>query len=86
MPRTKTATKELRKNVRRRAQNLERQTDLRETVKKFRKLIQDRKFEEAKVYLATVSKTVDKLAKVGYIKRGRAARIKSRFAKKLGKK
>ncbi|MDO8470131.1 MAG: 30S ribosomal protein S20 [bacterium] len=83
MPRTKTAKKELRKNVRRRAQNLSRQKRMRTSVKTYQKLVIAGDLDGARANLPQVMQTLDKLAKVGYIKRGKADRMKSRLAKKL---
>ncbi len=83
MPKTKGAKKALRQNVRRRAQNLLREKKLKETVKKFKKLALEGKKEEANAYLKEVYKTIDKMAKVDFIKRGKASRMKSRLSKKV---
>lgn len=83
MPKTKGAKKALRQNVRRRAQNLLREKKLKETVKKFKKLSLEGKKDEANAYLKEVYKTIDKMAKVDFIKRGKASRMKSRLSKKV---
>jgi ribosomal protein S20 len=86
MPRTQTAKKELRKNVRRRTQNLDRRETVKRAVHGFRKLVAAGKVDEARAALPSVMKTLDKMAKVGYIKRGHANRLKSRLTKSLAKK
>lgn len=86
MPITKSAKKALRQNVRRHAMNLERKKKLHETLKKFRKLAASGQLEEAKKFLPQVYKNLDKMTKVGFIKRGKADRLKSRLSKKLAKK
>lgn len=83
MPRTKSAKKALRQNVRRRSQNIGRKNKIKETVKGFRRLIAAKKSAEAKEMLPQVYKTLDKMAKTGLIKRNKAARLKSRLAKRL---
>ncbi len=83
MPKTKSAKKALRQSARRREVNLSREKKLKETVKKFKKLLAGKQGEEAKAFLKEVYKTIDKMAKVDFIKRGRADRMKSRLAKKL---
>lgn len=83
MPRTTSAKKALRQNIRRRAQNRERKEKLAETIKRFKKLLAEGKKEEAKQYLSTLYKTTDKMAKVNLIKKNKASRIKSRLTKKL---
>jgi small subunit ribosomal protein S20 len=82
MPKTKGAKKALRQNVRRRAQNLLREKKLKETIKKFKKLALEGKKDEANAYLKEVYKTIDKMAKVDFIKKGKANRMKSRLSKK----
>ncbi len=86
MPQIKSAQKALRQNARHRARNLKRQKQLKTTVKKFEKLLADGKQEEAQQFLAQTYKTADKLAKVGFLKKNKARRVKSRLAKKLGAK
>lgn len=83
MPRTTSAKKALRQNIRRRAQNVERKEKLGKTIKRFKKLLAEGKKEDARTYLSTAYKTVDKMAKVNLIKKGKANRIKSRLTKKL---
>ena len=83
MPRTKTAKKALRQNVRRKKQNLGRKKQLRDAVKAYRAALAAGKKSEAQAALQSVYQTLDKLAKVHILKRGKANRIKSRMAKKL---
>ncbi|KKU91554.1 MAG: 30S ribosomal protein S20 [Candidatus Jorgensenbacteria bacterium GW2011_GWA1_48_11] len=83
MPRTKSAKKALRQNARRRESNLKRKIALRETLKEFQKLVRTGKLNDAKKYLPQVYKKLDKLAKIDFIKFGRADRLKSRLAKKV---
>lgn len=56
---------------------------MKEVMKNFKKLLSSGKKDEAKKALIAVYKTVDKIAKTGYIKREKANRIKSRLSKKL---
>ncbi len=84
MPRTQSAKKALRQNVRRRARNLGRGKKIRSVVKQFEKLLRDGKTEEATKALSQVYKTSDKLAKVGFLSTNKVRRIKSRLAQKLG--
>jgi small subunit ribosomal protein S20 len=83
MPKTKSAKKALRQSARRREVNVGREKKLKETIKKFKKLITGAKKEEAQVFLKEAYKTIDKMAKVGFIKKGKADRTKSRLAIKL---
>ncbi|MGC9610668.1 MAG: 30S ribosomal protein S20 [Minisyncoccia bacterium] len=86
MPITKSAKKALRQNVRRKEMNVARKKKLNETLKKFRKLVAAGQTEEARKFLPEVYKTLDKMKKVGFIKRGKADRLKSRLSKKFPKK
>ena len=83
MPRTKTAKKALRQNVRRRKQNLGRKKQLRDALKTYRAALAAGKKDEARAALPRVHQTLDKLAKVHILKRGKAKRMKSRMAKKI---
>lgn len=85
MPRTKSAKKALRQTVRRRAVNLLREKKLKDTVKKFKKLVVGEAKTDAQAFLKETYKTIDKMAKVNFIKKGKANRMKSRLAKKLAK-
>ena len=55
---------------------------MQDILKKLRKLAAAGKKEEARKLLPEVYKTLDKMKKVGLIKRGTADRLKSRLAKK----
>lgn len=86
MPRTSSARKALRQTVRRTAHNTARQALMQKTVKQLKKLVIAGKIDEAKAYLPIVYKTLDKLAKVDFIKSGKADRLKSRLTKSVEKK
>jgi len=86
MPNIKAAKKALRQNKKSREVNLVRGKRMKETIKKYKKLIESGKTDEAKNQLSGVYKVLDKLAKVNYIKTGKAKRLKSRLAKKLHSK
>lgn len=83
MPRTKTAKKALRQNVRRRKQNLGRKKQLRDALKTYRAALAAGKKDKAQAALNRVYQTLDKLAKVHVLKRGKAQRMKSRMARKF---
>jgi small subunit ribosomal protein S20 len=83
MPITKSAKKALRQNIRRRKRNLERKKKMKTAIKTYKKLLSENKIEEANAALSQVYKTLDKLAKVKFIKKGKANRLKSRLTKKL---
>lgn len=83
MPKTKTAKKELRKSTRRRVKNTNRKRELKDSVKAVRAITSpDAKNQET---LAAAFKKLDKLAKVRFIKKSKANRLKSRLAKSLAK-
>lgn len=82
MPKTSSAKKALRQTKTRNARNLERKTKLKIAVKDFARAIATDK-ETAKTKLAETYKTIDKMAKVKLIKKGKANRMKSRLAKRV---
>lgn len=83
MPNLQAAKKALRQNKRRRALNLKRKKKMKEVVKKYKKMIEDGKKDEAKKFLPEVYKTLDKMTKVNIIKKNKGDRMKSRLSKKL---
>jgi small subunit ribosomal protein S20 len=82
MPNKKSAKKELRKSVKREVANLKVKNVMKTAVKKSLKKVQaaDKSVKED---LALVMKAIDKATKKGVIKKGNAARKKSRLAKKI---
>jgi small subunit ribosomal protein S20 len=85
MPITASAKKALRQSIRRRAQNLGRKDAYKKAVKEYRKLVAEKKLDEAKAKLPAVYKALDKAAKTNAIKKNKASRLKSRLGKLLGK-
>lgn len=85
MPRTASAKKALRQNIRRRAVNITRKQKMKSVIKQYRRFLNEKKTDEARQQLNVVYKTIDKVAKTKLIKKGKANRIKSRLAKKLSK-
>ncbi|MCX7956407.1 MAG: 30S ribosomal protein S20 [Endomicrobia bacterium] len=77
------ALKELRKSLRRRAQNLTLKNKIKETKKLFLAAINKKNKEEAQNILKQFYKIVDKAAKIYYIHKNKAARLKSELAKKM---
>ena len=86
MPKTTSAKKALRQNITRRAKNAIGAKKMKDAIKTFKKLIADKKVDEAKKYIATFYKVLDKSAKSNLIKDNKASRLKSRLAKKLAPK
>jgi small subunit ribosomal protein S20 len=85
MPRTKSAKKALRKSEKRRIENLKIKEKIKKLKKEIKKLIQEKKIEEAKRLLPLFYTALDKAAKRGTIKEGKANREKSKMAKILSK-
>lgn len=83
MPITKSAKKALRQNVRHHERNAKRKAELKSVIKKYKKMVAGGNKDEAKKYLATVYKKMDKAAKTNLIKKNTAARLKSRLTKFL---
>lgn len=83
MPNTKSAEKEARKNLRRRKANRERSEALKTAIKRYRKLVAQKKLDEAQALFPAVQKALDKAVKTNLIKKNTASRIKSRLARGL---
>lgn len=83
MPITKSAKKELKKNLKKRLRNLRYKERIKKLRKEFKILISQKKTEEAKKLLQQLYKAIDKAAKVGVLKKNKAGRQKSKFAKML---
>ena len=85
MPQKRSAYKELRKSKKKHLRNNKIVSGVRTNVKKFESLLSDKKFDEAKVILRSVSSKLDKAAKKGIMKKNTASRKISRLSKKLAK-
>ncbi len=83
MPRTKSAKKALKQERKRRARNLWYKKRIKETEIRIKKLSQEGKSKEAKALLPLFFKFVDKAAKVGVVKKNKAARMKSKMSRSL---
>lgn len=84
---TSSAKKALRAGERKRIHNLRTKAAIDVPMKKFRKLVSEKKVKEAKALIPSLYKALDKAAKRKFIKHNAAARYKSRImmaAKKLG--
>ena len=86
MPNIKSAKKALRQNIKRRKRNIERKKKMKAEIKNIKKLIETSKLKDAQKALPNTYKVLDKMAKIGIIKKNKASRIKSRLAKKLNAK
>jgi small subunit ribosomal protein S20 len=83
MPHRHSALKKLRQDKKRRLRNLKIKNDIKNKIKKLKKLLQEKKLEEAKKQLNLVYSCLDKAAKKKIIHQNNAARKKSRLAKLL---
>ena len=86
MPILKSAKKALRQNTKRREINSKKRAALKSVIKKYRKMVVAGKKDEAKTYLPTVYKNLDKSTKVNLIKKNTASRLKSRLTKLINAK
>ncbi len=85
MPITSSAKKANRQNSRRNTENRARKDAIRNTVKSYKKLLAEKKFDEAKAALPKVYKVLDKVAKSNVITKNKASRLKSRLSALLPK-
>lgn len=83
MPITTSAKKALRGSMVKKAMNDRNKKNIKETIKKFEKLIKDKKNDEAMKLLPTLYSVIDKAAKRGVIKKNTASRKKSRISKRV---
>jgi len=84
MPITSSAKKALRASKKKRVFNLRRKDQMKDVIKRYKKLIDAKKPDEAKKLVPELQKAIDKATKRGVIKANNAARKKSRLMKKLG--
>ena len=85
MPITESAKKALRGSKRKRVFNTAKKELINKSLKKIKKLIADKNIKEAKSYMSTVQKILDKSAKTGLIKPNNSSRIKSRLSAMIKK-
>ena len=85
MPITRSAKKALRQNKKRRAHNLVIKTHYKSEVKALKKLVTEKKLEEAKNQLSKVYQALDKSAKTNVIEKNTASRLKSRLTRLVNK-
>ncbi|HEY4515996.1 MAG TPA: 30S ribosomal protein S20 [Candidatus Paceibacterota bacterium] len=83
MPITKGAKKALRASKKKRVFNLKRKNEMQSVIKEYKKLVSEKKNDEAKKLLPALQKAIDKAKKKGIIKGNNASRKKSRLMKKL---
>lgn len=85
MPNTKQAEKRMRRDAKRRLRNRYHLSRMRTYIKKFRKLIEGGKLEEAKQFLPEVISVVYHTASKGVIHKNEASRKASRLSLLLNK-
>ena len=83
MPNVKSAEKRMRQSQKRRGNNRSRRTEMRTEIKRFRQLVSDKKFDDARQLLKEVYSVIDRTAQKGVIHSNTAARYKSRLASHL---
>ena len=86
MPNIQSAEKALRQSKRRRLRNLEKKDAFKDAFKSLKKLAAAGKTADAKQFLATVYKKVDKAAKTNVIAKNKAARLKSQASRLIATK
>jgi len=85
MPITESAKKALRQNVRRRKRNIQKKEKVKNLIKEARRLVSQKKVEDARKLLPQIYKSLDKAAKTGVIKKNTADRKKSRITVLINK-
>ncbi|HVU75287.1 MAG TPA: 30S ribosomal protein S20 [Candidatus Paceibacterota bacterium] len=83
MAKTRNAKKANRASTKRRVFNARRKKAMKDSVKEVRKFIAAKNVNDAAQSLPALYQTLDKAAKNGTIKRGAAARMKSRLTKRI---
>jgi small subunit ribosomal protein S20 len=83
MPSTKSATKRLRQNVNRRAQNRSLRSDVRTQCRKVSAAIKDANIEQAEAEFRLAAKKLDRAGVRNILHRNAAARLKSRMSAKI---
>lgn len=85
MPITSSAKKALRQNKTRQARNVVRKETYKKAVVGYRKLVAQKKTEEAAKTLPMVFKALDKAAKNKVIEKNKASRLKSRLSQLIAR-
>lgn len=85
MPNTKQAEKRMRRDAKRRVRNRYHLSRMRTYIKKFRKLLEQGKLEEAKQFLPQVVSVIYHTASKGVIHKNEASRRASRLSTLLNK-
>lgn len=83
---TRTAKRALKKSLRNKQRNYQQKEEYKKIKKEYLKALLNNKIEDAKKQLDLLYKKIDKLAKKHLIHKNKAARDKSKLAKKLANK
>jgi len=83
MPQKRSAYKELRKGKKRHLRNIAITSEVRNMIKRFKSLIEDKKPDEARDFLKKVSSKLSKAVTKGVMRKTTASRNISRLSKKL---
>ena len=86
MANIKSAKKRMKKSAKQREINAQKKTKLRTYVKRVRKLVVEKKIEEAEKVLIPAFSVIDKTAKMNLIHKNKANRLKSRLTKMVKSK
>jgi small subunit ribosomal protein S20 len=81
---TKSAKREIKRNLKRRLFNLEKKRKIKFAVKNFLKALKNKNEEEARKYLSLAYKYIDKAGKT-FMHKNKCARLKSRLTLKFNK-
>ncbi len=85
MPITRSAKKAMRQSATRRTQNVSRSDAYKKAVKNYKKLLVEKKIDEAQKSLVAVYKSLDKAAKTNVIAKNKADRLKSRLTQLIAR-
>ncbi|PJE74154.1 MAG: 30S ribosomal protein S20 [Candidatus Terrybacteria bacterium CG10_big_fil_rev_8_21_14_0_10_41_10] len=83
MPITKGAKKAIRVSSKKKLFNLKKKDTMKDAIKNFKKLVSEKKKDEASKLISVTYKAIDKAAKRGVIKKNTASRKKSGIARLL---
>lgn len=86
MPNTATAKKALRQNIKRRARNSAKKSQIKIVTKTFKRTVESGDLTTAAEQLKAAYKALDKAAKTKVISKNKASRLKSKLTKKLAQR
>ena len=86
MPITSSAKKAMRQTKTRNKKNVQKKNAYKVAIKSYKKLVAEKKVDEAKKQLSLAFKSLDKAAKTNVISKNKASRTKSRISKLIAKK